>query len=68
MDVNLSSCPYLDVLVLKKSLVWGVLIWGMFQFGSDHIGKCQDKDMKNEEWWRDNGHNMVVNKTMGTMM
>jgi hypothetical protein len=40
----------------------------MFQFGSKYIGKCQDKDMKNEEWWRDNGHNMVVNKTMGTMM
>jgi len=68
MDVNLPSCSYLDVLVKKKSLVWGVLIWDMFQFGSNYIRKCQDNNMKNGEWWRDNGHNMVVNKTMETMM
>jgi hypothetical protein len=40
----------------------------MLQFGSNYIGKCQDNNMKNGEWWRDNGHNMVVNKTMATMM
>jgi hypothetical protein len=49
----------------RKKLGVGHSNWGIFQFGSNYIGKCQDNDMKNGEWWRDNGHNMVVNKDHG---